>query len=361
MKFNRQMFLDILAMHQGNIDRKAINPIFSYVKLHFDGKFLKITSTDGQRFLEHSISNDSAECQILINGVVFYELLKKSKSKFFEIKEVYDSYKILIDDADFSFVKKTDDIFPSWIGEYEYNFSINAKILSEALKTVKWAMSIEDSRPYLNGVCLKFKEDVIDVCATDGLRIALEKIFKKTDLAGSWIISRKSVLELIKLLDEHSDNDIQLFLGKNIKVILKNEFAEIIWQSLLVAGEFPNYERVIPTSFLSSLMVNSKELLDIIERIMIMANQAQKIITLHLCNKSKVSSDNVLSSGEDYLPGVYNGEEMKILLNGRFLCEMLSNLNSDVVFEINGPHSPLAIKKLENNGSVFILAPIKQN
>ncbi|WP_342262024.1 DNA polymerase III subunit beta [Alphaproteobacteria bacterium endosymbiont of Tiliacea citrago] len=363
MQFNRQVFLNILANHQSNLDKKAINPIFSSIKLITNDKELKIISTDGQRYLEQTMEGSFENSSLFINGITLYEILKKSKSESFMIKETFEFYKILIDNAEFKFSKQITSEFPEWPNEYENNCKIKADILLEGLKTVKWAASLEEARPSLTGVCFDFCNNVLNLCSTDSLRLAIFKIFDNYFYTKKIILGKKSITELIKLLEDFGSTEINFYVGTSVKIIGKTNNLKTTWKSLCINGNFPNYEKLLSDKkiFNASFVCNAQEILEIITRIMVVSNQHQHTLILKFKEKenSKISAENAISEGEDILVGEYTGKTLKILFDGKFLEEMLNNIDGKIIFEITDPFSPINIKKIENNGSLFILAPIR--
>lgn len=350
-------------MHQSNLDKKAIKTIFAAVQIISNEQELKVISTDGQRYLESCIQDTFENMSLFINGVILYEIIKKSKSEFFQIKETFEANKILIDNAEFKFAKQTNESFPEWPDTYAHKVTISAKTLSYGLKTVKWASSNEEARPSLHGICLDFQETSLNLCATDCLKLAVYKIFDNYGFSGQWILGKKSVLELIKILEDYEGSSVELFLGKSIKLIANKNNSKTIWKTLVISAPFPSYEKLIQNNknFPASFIGDSKEILETINRIMIVCNQHQHTIVFKFDKngQSKIMAENSISEGEDILPGTYNGDTMKILFDGRFFQEMLNNINGTIILEIIDPISPIGVKQLENNGSLFVLAPIR--
>jgi DNA polymerase-3 subunit beta len=362
MLFNRKQILEILISHQNNVDKRAINPIFSSVRFYSNGKDFFISSMDGERQLHHATESAYPEFDIFLPCTNLYELLKKSNSETFELIESDSNYTIKIGNGEFIFAKYAQKGYPEWQDSYEHEVVLNSEILANALKLVKWASSNDDSRPFLNGVCLDFQEE-INICSTDGLRLALQKLPNKTGITGTWIFSKKSVNDLVKLLEDAS-GDLHLFLGKNAQIKFSTGsklHSQITWSTLLVAGKFPQYSKIIPTTSISKLHIEGKEFVETIERMMIMANINQPVVTLNLGSKSTIFSENALSSGKDNLGGVYTGEELKISFNGRLLLEILNNLSGSLNFEINNPYAPVLITGEKYKDAIFILAPVKKD
>lgn len=360
MLFNRKQITNILAQHQNNIDRRAINPIFSSIRFQSDGENLYISSLDGERLLSHKIAIKLGVFDIFLPGNNLYELLRKSKEETFEIEEKENAYFIRIGKGEFKFSIFAEKSYPKWIDAHEISVEFDANELNKAIKLVKWAASSDEIRPFLNGVCFDIKDGTMNLCATDGLRLALYKIKTQAE-NGTWIFGRKSINDLSKLLDDCNDR-IKISFGKNSQAVFVSQEAEVTWKSLLVAGQFPAYEKIIPVSSIAKFEAEAGDLSSAVERMLIMANTNQPIIMLELGSENRIAAENVLSSGLDSLQGSYTGPDMKISFNGRLLLEILNHLpNQKLVMELNNPYSPVLIRTLEIPEAKFILAPVKRN
>ncbi len=356
--FDRKKILSMLAAHQNNIDKKAINALFSSVRLKSDAETFTISSMDGERFLEHKTQEKMQKCDMYLPGFSFYELLRKSNDETFEIIEEEKNYTIKIGHGEFKFSKFSNKNWPEWVDAYGETIELDAHEFNNSLKLVRWAASNDEARPFLNGVCIDAQES-LNMCATDGLRLALKTMPNKTQVRNAWIMGRKSINDLVKLLDE-AKGTIKLNLGKNACIEFKTETASAVWKTLLIAGKFPQYQKIIPTSSVAKLSIDTKDFIDVIERMMIFANTNQPIITLLLGAQCSILAESALSSGTHDLECTYQGPEMKISFNARLLLEMLNNISGKITFEINNPHSPVLING-EIKDATFILAPVKRD
>ena len=364
MKLNRKEFLSMLAMHQNNIDKRAINQIFASIRVYSNANELNIISMDGERLLQHKVNEQFQKCDLFLPGASLYDLLRKSTQEYFEILESdqenkEQNYIVKLGNGEFKFAKNKEAKFPEWIDSHEHTIEFDAKELSDNLKTVKWASSTDDSRPFLNGVCLDLTSDKVNFCSTDGLRLALSKLNNTTGIEGTWIFSRKSVNDLIKLLEE-AEGKVFVSLGKNVQIKFSTKNKEITWKSLLVAGKFPQYEKIITKDYIGKLKVEVKDLIEIIDRMMIIANFNQPIITFTLGYQCEVFAESSTSSGKDILKCEYEGPDFKISFNGKLLLEMLNNISGKIDILINNPLAPVAIKSEINENAIFILAPMKR-
>lgn len=349
----------MLSAHQNNLDRRAINSLFACVRIKSNGKELSISSMDGEKFLEHITNANMPTYDMFLPGIGLYELLKKSNAETFEIVEDENSYLVKIGKGEFKFAQIKSKNWPEWVDIYNDHIEINAQEFNNALKLVRWAASTDESRPFINGVCIDIKEK-LNICATDGLRLALTSLENKTDIHNTWIIGRKAVSDLTKLLED-ATGTIKLNFGKNALIEFATNEARATWKSLLVAGKFPEYSKIIPQSSVAQMGINAQDLISTLERVMITSNSNQPIITFTLGATCTVYAENATSSGKDELVCSYSGPDMKISFNARLLLEMVSHLPNKLILEINNPHSSVLIKSDQHKDALFILAPVKRD
>jgi DNA polymerase-3 subunit beta len=133
----------------------------------------------------------------------------------------------------------------------------------------------------------------------------------------------------------------------------------------LIDERFPDYENAIPASNPNKMTISRTELLASLRRIAIYANKNTYLV------RFKITSDNLLISAEDLdfsneanenLVCNYQGEEMEIGFNAKFLIEMLSSLSSkDVIFELSAANRAgiiLPSEKQENEDTLMLLMPL---
>lgn len=362
MKLNRKEILAIVASHQANLDKKAINPIFSSLRFFCDGQNLKISSMDGERFLTHKFKVDFNPFDIFLPGVNLYDLLRKSKSEFFEVVEEEKEYVFKIDKGEFKFSKLESNSasMPEWIGEFSNKIELNAQDLKNGLKLVKNSCSNDDSRPFLNGVCFDFNNGYFNLCATDTLRLCLYS--SKSDCEGKWIFSKKTVNDLIKLLED-VESPVTLSIGKNAKFEFVSNDKNVELNTLLIPGQFPNYNRLIrdESEYSSIIKTNVEYLSSSLDRILTMANLHQPVVKFNFANESMIAAENAISRGEEVLEVDYSGSELSIAFNGRLLSEMLSNFSGDIQIYALGPQSPILIKGKDQDNLTGVVAPVKRS
>ena len=123
-------------------------------------------------------------------------------------------------------------------------FRIPAPLLTSALGDVAYAISSEETRYYLNGVCLHATPSSLDAVATDGRQLAAVALPLPRGAEGtSMIIPAQAVREIIKLWSKSTD---MLTIGVSMSHMRIEGSGGICYETRLINGTYPNYERVIP-------------------------------------------------------------------------------------------------------------------
>lgn len=206
--------------------------------------------------------------------------------------------------------------------------SMPQKELRKLLSGVQFAMAVQDIRYYLNGVLFSADGNTLRVVATDGHRLSTA-VSRLPDASGKIdaILPRKTVLELIKLLDE-SDDPVKIELHQNQ---VKFSFAGIEIISKIVEGKFPDYAKVIPTGYTNHVTMNRVELLGALQRASILSNDKIRGVRMVFTKDSLsiVCNNSEQEEAEETLPIAYDRDALDIAFNIAYLLDVLNNLGGE--------------------------------
>lgn len=209
-------------------------------------------------------------------------------------------------------------------------FSLPQREFKRVLALVQFAMAVQDIRYYLNGVLLSTDGDTLRVVATDGHRLSMAS-YKLLEPVGKIeaILPRKTVLELIKLLDE-SDDPIHLKMHQNQ---VKFTFTGIEIVSKIVEGKFPDYTKVIPSGYTNHVTMKRAEFLGALQRASILSNDKIRGVRLVFTKDSLsiICSNNEQEEAEENLPIEYARDAMDIAFNIAYLLDVLNHLANENV------------------------------
>lgn len=243
---------------------------------------------------------------------------------------------------------------------------IEALVLSNAINKTLFASGNDELRPVMSGVYFELNEDSLIFVATDAHKLVR---YKRNDLKaekGSSFILPKKPLNLLKnILGNVADGITISYNETNAMFVFGN--TTLICR--LIDGKYPNYNAVIPTENPNKLTISRNAFLNSIKRVSIFANKTTHQVRLKITGSElNVSAEDLDFSNEanERLTCQYEGEDMEIGFNSRFLIEMLSNLESeDINIAMSAPNRAGILTpsdKIEDGEEILMLVmPVMLN
>jgi DNA polymerase-3 subunit beta len=246
-----------------------------------------------------------------------------------------------------------------------FSIEMNSDMLASAIANTIFATSTDDLRPAMTGVFVQVSESSTTFVATDGHRLIR---YRREDMTSpnstTMILPRKALnllksslpAEMIPVRAEFSNSNAFFSFG-HIKMICR-----------LIDERFPDYENVIPQSNPNKLRIERTELLSTLKRISIYSNKTTHQIRLKVSqNELVISAEDLDYSNEatEKISCEYDGEEMEIGFNAKFLIEMLNNLSvKNISLEMSQPNRAgliIPIEKTENEETLMLVMPVMLN
>ena len=209
--------------------------------------------------------------------------------------------------------------------------SLEGDILATAISKTIFAAGNDDLRPVMSGVFFQFSQDNLTFVATDA-----HKLVKYTredvsaDAVAEFIMTKKP-LNLLKGILAGSEEHVTIeYNDSNAKFTFNN--SELVCR--LIDGKYPNYEAVIPKENPNKLIIDRTQFLNSVRRVSIFSNKTTHQIRLKIAGAElNISAEDIdySNKAEERLSCDYQGDDMQIGFNSRFLTEMINNLNADNV------------------------------
>lgn len=229
------------------------------------------------------------------------------------------------------------------------SFSISQGKLREMIRQTLFAVSTDESRRILTGVLMVFDGDAVKFVATDTHRLAVKTASVRDGQgAQTVIVPARAMNELTRLLTE-SEGDVRVTLSANqARFALPGEAGVQIACSL-IEGQFPNYQRVVPTEHQKRLTVPTFPLLQAVRRASIVAREnANRVILRTEDDKLILTAESAMvGNAYEELEVVREGEDVEIAFNAKYLLDVLSVLEEDGLhMELSEPLKPGVIRPI---------------
>ena len=371
MKFivNSSVLLKELQKLNGVISTSNTLPILDNFLFEIEDGKIRMIASDLETTMISEISTESASNgKITIPSKILIDTLKTfsnqpltflidTETKGIEISSENGNYKLAGQDA---------NEFPK-IPELSSSSSITlgSSILSNAINKTLFASGNDELRPVMSGVFCELSEEHITFVATDAHKLVKHTRKNINSNSNSSFILPKKPLSLIKNnIDSESDIAID-FNETNVKFSLEN--TTLICR--LIDGKYPNYDAVIPKENPHKLVINKQELLNSIKRVSIYASKTTHQIKLKVAGSQlQITSEDLdfANKAEERLTCSYEGEDIEIGFNSRFVIDMLNNIGSEqICLEMSAPNRAGIILPLdgqyENEDTLMLVMPVMLN
>jgi DNA polymerase-3 subunit beta len=211
------------------------------------------------------------------------------------------------------------------------SLTINSRTLANAFNKTLFATGSDDMRVVMTGVFCQLSDQDITFVATDAHKLVrYRRTDSKSSETGSFILPKKP-LNLIKNILSAQDVDVKIEYNSTNASF---EFENILLICRLIDGKYPNYDAVIPVNNTKKLTIDRQQILTSIKRVSIFSNQLTRQIRFSISGKELIlaSEDMELANeAKERLTCTYEGEDIEIGFNSKFILEMMNNLDSDEI------------------------------
>ena len=363
IKINREVLLKPLTNVTSIVERRHTLPILSNLLLEAKNNHIQLTATDLEMQISLSVQTDfSGELSTTISAKKFLDICR-SLPESVDIDMVSNDSRMTVKAGKSRFNLQTlpaaDYPVMTKAAGSGTSITISQMAFKKLLKQVEFAMAQQDIRYYLNGLLLEVNENKLNIVGTDGHRLSftstiLSKSYEKTET----IIPRKTVIELIKLLDD-SEEEIAIEINAGQ---VNFSFGDIKLISKVIDGKFPDYHRVIPVGHQNSFTVNRVAVLTAMQRASILSNEKYRGIRMVLSNNNLklISTNTEQEEAEEELEIEYAKDSLDIGFNVTYLIDVLNNVSDEHInFSFADANSSCLITVPNDDHYKYVVMPMR--
>lgn len=369
MKFMvmRNALLNELNLVQGVIEKKSTIPILSNILLEASGEHLDISATDLDVTIRcgcpGSIESEGTTTISARRLFDIVRLLPENAEIHFALLE-NDWVELRSGSSEYKIVALPKENFPSIPDAAPATSQIPAGLLRSMIQRTIFAITQEESRYSLNGALLILLPGEIRMIATDGHRLAL--VSKNLELPGvdlevRSLIPRKTLLEILKLIGDQDSMSIEFGRDENHMFFTAGSKRLV---SRILAGQFPNYELVIPRENDKHAVASTKNLGDGIRRAAVMSDEKLRSIRLSFKPGAVELTASCAEAGEahEVVPLEFEGESIDIGFNPLYLLDFINVCDSESISisikdsETQGMLRPVGASDLDYR---YVVMPMK--
>ena len=243
------------------------------------------------------------------------------------------------DNGKYKVMGENPDNFPKEpVADETTSFTTSSIALVTAINKTLFAVSNDDLRPAMTGVYFEMDKKGLQFVATDAHRLVR---YKRKDVScpkSDSLIVPKKPLNLLKSALPANEDEITISYNSN-HLFVNHGTTQMSCR--LIDARFPDYKVVIPVDNPYKLTINRNDFQGALRRVSIFSNKStnQVVLNIHGSELQLTAQDVDFSfEGNERMKCQYDGEDLAIAFNARFLIEMLASADSDEVrMELSTP------------------------
>ena len=343
MKFivSSSQLLRQLQVLGGVINSNNTLPILDNFLFEISENQLKVSASDLETTMTALVAIESdSSGSIAISARLLLDTLKTFPDQPLTFKTEGESIiEISSDQGKYDMAYFGGDEFPKSVSlQSPSKTVVPSNVLATAISKTIFAAGNDDLRPVMSGVFFQFSTDNLTFVATDAHKLVK---YTRTDVTAdktAEFIMPKKPLNLLKGVLGGEEDVIIEYNDANAKFTFEN----FVLICRLIDGKYPNYEAVIPKENPNKLTVDRASFQNSVRRVSIFSSKTTHQIRLKMAGTElNISAEDLdfSNKADERLSCDYQGDDMQIGFNSRFLSEMLSNLtSSEVLIEMSLPN-----------------------
>ena len=366
MKFsiNREELLEPLQLVSGVVERRQTLPVLSNLLCAVEDGRLTLTGTDQEVELSATTESISEESigEITVPARKLMDICRSlpgAADVQVQLEENrlglqcgrFKSHLATLPAVDFPKVE---------IDTTSLRLNVSGNQLASLLEKTSFAMAQQDVRYFFNGLLMEIDGGGVRGVATNGQRLAISDLTTKTGIDGNnqFIVPRKGVIELARLIKDVDQEEIELQLTSNHLRVTKGTAS---LTTKLIDGTYPDYNRAIPEAADKLVVIDRREFKDALSRIAILSNEMYRNVKLFLSQGVvQLNANNPMQEeAEESINVDYDGEDLEIGFNVGYLIDVLNILEgAKVEVALSDSNSAALLTDPEDESSRFVVSPM---
>ena len=375
IKVNRQNFLSAIRTVEKSVKENKIKPILSCIYAKVKGNKIYFTGTNLDTTIKTSIDVN----EVIREGEVafYYSIIDEY------LKEIKDEFVVLrVENGNILFIETEDstteyDVFSAEdypntfeniiLNENNFKFEMPSQELVTIFENVLFSADTPDNIA-MNCIRIESILKHLHFVSTNTYRLTfLKKNIDKDIPDFSVSVPADTISSIIKII-KGLDNEVIKIYKEDAHLYFQYKDTTIITK--LIELRFPNYAEILSNiSYDKKLYINNEKLTNLLKRILIFSrsNSESKYSSTYEFkhseennNKMSISALNEIARINEELDVNFEGEDLKISLNSKYLLEFIQNIpkEKELVLEFMYSNSAVKVYEKDNDEYIYILMPL---
>lgn len=346
---------------------KPMTPVLAGIYLKAEGAILELQSNNFSTAITVQIPvKVNFPGETVVSGKRFLDFVRGMSGEMLTLSDEDDPGILAIkssDDTNVELLTMNTQEFPKVKPiDADKTFKIRMKTFRRLIRRTIFAASKDESRPVFTGCCLEVKDDIISLIATNTHRIAIAKEPLQNHVDEcSFIIPAESLRSIMSRINPN-ENDNDMLIGVAPRY-LTFTFENVLVTSRLIEGQFPPYDRVIPQSSNTQVIVPVEKFRNAVEFIALMSKETE-FNTIKFSfhdNKIEISSNSPeVGDAKKIIDGDITGDGLDISFNVDYISDVLKIIDGEKVkIEFSDRYSPCAFTELNDDNYIYVATPVR--
>ncbi len=344
---NTERFSRKLALVSRGVSARSAVQVLGGILLEAEGESIKLSATDMELSIQTSAAAEVEEDgRVVIPARIFNDIVRSLPGGQLSLEhdQSAGTVKLVAGDNEYTIRAYAAEDFPQ-LPQFddEGSFTMSGDLLVETVEKVSRSYSRDETRPVLTGILISFEESRVRMVTTDSYRLSI----KENELASTFdgereaIVPARAMQEVGRIFSGTDEEQIEVALSENQALF---RIGDVLLGTRLIDGNFPEYKRLLPTSFEREISVGREDLMSTLRRVNLFAQRQTPPVPVSL-SFSNGAVEVIVRNGEigeahEKLPAS-SEDDFSISFNPGYLLDGVSSVDTEnVLFKLNESLKP---------------------
>ena len=344
---NTERFSKKLALVSRGVSARSAVQVLGGILLEAEGESIKLSATDMELSIQTSAAAEVEEDgRVVIPARIFNDIVRSLPGGQLSLEhdQSAGTVKLVAGDNEYTIRAYAAEDFPQ-LPQFDEgsSFKMSGEMLVETVEKVSRSYSRDETRPVLTGILISFEESRVRMVTTDSYRLSI----KENELASTFdgereaIVPARAMQEVGRIFSGTDEEQIEVALSENQALF---RIGDVLLGTRLIDGNFPEYKRLLPTSFEREISVGREDLMSTLRRVNLFAQRQTPPVPVSL-SFSNGAVEVIVRNGEigeahEKLPAS-SEDDFSISFNPGYLLDGVSSVDTEnVLFKLNESLKP---------------------
>lgn len=295
----------------------------------------------------------------------FQDWIRKTPSDIITLETTEDTKQLLISTDSSQFKLVTMDLNDFTLVDQihdEFYIDIDGEQLKEMIDLTNYAASTDENAFMYTGALLESSDNELTMVATNTYRMAIKKVTLDNPIDNTMrmIIPTKTLAEVSRLLPTDNPTMVRIVWNRSQVAFI---FDTVYLISRLIEANFPDYNKVIPSTFDSSAVLNRRDFAGAVDRVSLLAKDAEYNVIRYDWNETEVTlttQNAEIGAAKEEVLCEFKGTPFTISFNSKYISDILRHSTGERIHLYLKQNGPVVIRQDNNSNYTYVVTPIRK-